>query len=265
MRGFKIAISGKGGVGKTTIAGTLAFIYESDNKNVLVVDADPNANIASVLGISYEKFLKITPISEMIELIEERTGAKPGTYGVLFKMNPKVDDIPDKFCYKLNKIKLLVMGTIKKGGAGCVCPENVLLKRLMTHLILRRDEVVIMDMVAGVEHLGRATASAVDALIIVVEPGQRSIQTAFTIKKLAGEIGLKNIYIILNKVRSKEEEELLKNKLEDFKILGTINFSEKIRLSDLSNKIPFEVDKKFVQEISNIKEQLDKKIIKIDF
>jgi CO dehydrogenase maturation factor len=157
------------------------------------------------------------------------------------------------------------MGTIKKGGAGCVCPENVLLKRLMSHLILRRGEVVIMDMVAGVEHLGRATASAVDALIIVVEPGQRSIQTAFTIKKLAGEIGLKDIYIILNKVRSKEEEELLKNKLEDFKILGTINFSEKIRLSDLSNKIPFEVDKKFVQELRNIKEQLDKKIIKIDF
>lgn len=260
MKGFKIAISGKGGVGKTTIAGTLAFIYELDKKKVLVVDADPNTNLASVLGISYAQSSQITPISEMIELIEERTGAKPGTYGTFFKMNPKVDDIPDKYCYKINGIKLLIMGTVKKGGSGCVCPENVLLKRLVSHLILRRDEVVIMDMVAGVEHLGRATASAVDALIIVVEPGQRSIQTAFTMKKLAGEIGLKNIYIILNKVRTKDEEKLLKERLSDFEILGTINFSEKIRLADLGQKIPFKVDKEFVKNLNQIKKKLDTKI-----
>jgi len=260
MKGFKIAISGKGGVGKTTIAGTLAFIYELDKKNVLVVDADPNANIASVLGVSYDQFSKITPISEMIELIEERTGAKPGTYGTIFRMNPKVDDIPDKYCYRINGMKLLIMGTIKEGGSGCVCPESVLLKRLISHLILRRDEVVIMDMEAGVEHLGRATASSVNALIIIVEPGQRSVQTAFTIKKLAAGIGLKNIYIILNKVRTKDEEELLKEKLSDFEILGTIYFSEKIRLADLDQKIPFKVDKDFVKNLNQIKEKLDTKI-----
>ena len=181
---MKIAISGKGGVGKTTFAALLARTLNEQGKSVLAIDADPDANLAAALGI--EGADKIVPIAEMKEMIFERTEAQPGSIGGFFKLNPKVDDLPDALSARLGNIKLMRLGGVKKGGAGCICPESTLLKALVTHIVLCRDEVVIMDMEAGIEHLGRGTARAVDKLIIVVEPGRRSLDTAENIKRLAG-------------------------------------------------------------------------------
>ncbi|MCL5038393.1 MAG: AAA family ATPase, partial [Firmicutes bacterium] len=197
---LKIAISGKGGVGKTTLAALLAHLYAAEGKRVLAVDADPDANLAAALGISEEEVRQITPIAKMNELIYERTGAEPGRMGQWFTLNPKVDDIPDRFSLRRAGIRLLVMGGVDTGGAGCACPENTLLKHLLRHLVVERGDTVIVDMEAGLEHLGRGTARAVDAFIVVVEPGRRSFQTARAVAKLAADLGIKKVYAMGNKV-----------------------------------------------------------------
>jgi CO dehydrogenase maturation factor len=251
---MKIAISGKGGVGKTTLASLLSKIFAEAGYSVLAIDADPNSNLAATLGISNPD--DITPISEMEALIEERTGAKPGKSGGFFKLNPKVDDLPEKYALKYNGIRLMVMGRIKQGGTGCYCPENALLKALVTHLLLGRDEVVIMDMEAGVEHLGRATAKAVDRLIVVVEPGRRSVETARRIKKLAEEIGLHNIAAVGSKIRSQSEREFLTSSLPDFEFLGFIPYDQAIVDADLADRPLFEASPKIVSEVRNIYQAL---------
>ena len=235
---MKLAVSGKGGVGKTTFSALLARTLSDLGKTVLAIDADPDANLAAALGIADAD--KITPIAEMKELIYERTGAQPGTIGGFFKLNPKVDDIPDTLSSRLNNIKLMRLGSVKKGGSGCLCPESTLLRALVTHVVLGRDEVVIMDMEAGIEHLGRATAQAVDKLIVVVEPGRRSIDTAEHIKRLAAEIHLKHIAIVGNKIRGPKDEEFLRTNLKDFEFLGFMPYDEQLIEADLTGTSPYE-------------------------
>src|SRR4030042_538468 len=196
---MKLAIAGKGGVGKTTLASLLAGVYSAEGKVVIASDADPDANLAMALGIPREEAQRITPIAELKDLIEERTGARPGGMGGFFKLNPKVDDIPERFSARKDNIRLLVMGSVKAGGGGCVCPESVLLKGLLSHLLLGRSEVVIMDMEAGLEHLGRGTAQGVDAFIIVVEPGKRSLQRAEAVQRLAKDLGVGQCYVVGSK------------------------------------------------------------------
>ena len=237
---MKIAVSGKGGVGKTTFAALLIRILDEEGKHVLAIDADPDANLAAAIGIDDSD--KIAAISEMKELIFERTGAKPGGMGGFFKLNPKVDDLPDTLSVKLNNIKLIRMGGIKKGGSGCICPESTLLKALITHIVLQRNEVVVMDMEAGIEHLGRATAGAVDKLIVVVEPGRRSIDTAERIKKLASEIGLTNIKVVGNKIRNDKDKEFLKKHLSDFKFIAFLPYDNALIEADLNGISPFNTD-----------------------
>jgi len=237
---MKLAVSGKGGVGKTTFAALLIRTLNDQGKHVLAIDADPDANLAAALGISDSD--KITPIAEMKELIYERTEAKPGSIGGFFKLNPIVDDLPDSLSAKLDNIKLMRLGSVKKGGSGCLCPESTLLRALVTHIVLMRDEVVIMDMEAGIEHLGRATASAVDKLIVVTEPGRRSIDTAGHIKKLAAEIGLKNIAVVGNKIRSQKDEDFLKKHLSDFEFLGFLPYDNALIEADLNGISPYDVD-----------------------
>ncbi len=257
---MKIAITGKGGVGKTTVSALLSYIYESEGKKVIAIDADPDANLASALGISRNEIKKIKPIAEITELIEERTGAKPGTSGGIFKLNPKVDDIPEGFGYKINGITLLVMGKSKFAASGCYCPEHALLRRLLNHLILERDEVVIADMEAGIEHLTRGTAEGVDAFIVVVEPGQRSIQTAIAVKSLAKELGVKKVFSIANKVRKEQDVDFIKNNLPDIGFLGQISFNDTIMESDIKGLPSYEASQQAVEEAKKIKKILEKSI-----
>lgn len=227
---MKIAVSGKGGVGKTTFSATLAHLFKENGKKVLAIDADPDANLAAALG--YPDLAQVTPLSEMSDLVAERTGSKPGTYGSMFTINPKVDDLPDTLAKEVDGIKFMTLGGVKKGGGGCICPESTMLKNIIMHLVLARDEVVLMDMEAGLEHLGRATASGVDQLIVVVEPGQRSIETAQTVRKLAKDLNLKRVSVVGNKVRSKSDEEFITKALPGMEILGFIPFADSIINAD---------------------------------
>ena len=247
---MKIAISGKGGVGKTLLVSFLARAFAESGYSVLAIDADPNANLAATLG--FPNADRITPISEMSALIEERTGARPGQKAPYFKLNPKVDDLPERYCLEKNGIKLMVMGRIKRGGTGCYCPENALLQALITHLLLARDEVVILDMEAGIEHLGRGTAKAVDKLIVVVEPSRRSIETALRISKLAKDIGLQNIAVVGNKIRSQSDRESLTSSLPNFEFLGFIPYDQAIIDADLANLPILNASPQITNEVRNI-------------
>ena len=258
---MKIAVSGKGGVGRTTIVSLLAKAFSEHKKKVLVIDADPDANLITTLG--FPDSCKVTPVSQLKDIIEERTGAKSGGIGVYFKLNPKVDDLPEKLWVEYNSIKLMVMGQIKKGGTGCYCPESVFLKALMTHLLLARDEVIILDMEAGIEHLGRGTAKSVNKLIVVVEPGRKSLETAARIKNLAKDIGLYNLGVVGNKVRNQEDKDFLLKNLSDFNLLGFIPYSEEIITSDKENLPPWEQCDKVYQEVKRIAEFLKDEEVKV--
>jgi CO dehydrogenase maturation factor len=237
---MKLAVSGKGGVGKTTFSSLLIRTLNQAGKRVLAIDADPDANLAAGIGI--KNAANIVPIAEMEELVFERTGARPGTVGGFFKLNPRVDDLPDALSATLENIKLMRLGGVKKGGAGCICPESTLLRALVMHVVLARDEVVVMDMEAGIEHLGRATAKAVDKLIVVVEPGRRSIDTAEHIRRLAREIGLDAIAVVGNKIRGPKDQEFLKNHLSDFEFIGFLPYDDALIEADLNGVSPFDVD-----------------------
>ena len=251
---MKIAISGKGGVGKTILASLLSKIFVEAGYSVIAIDADPDANLAATLGFPRPE--RITPISEMKSLIEEKTGARPGQAGSFFKLNPKVDDLPEKYALEHDGIRLMVMGRTKKGGSGCYCPENTLLQALVTHLLLARNEVVILDMEAGIEHLGRATAKAVDKLIVVVEPGRRSVEAVYKIDKLAQDIGLPNIAVVANKLRSQSEREFLISSLPGFDFLGFIPYDQAIVAADLANLPLLDSSQQIITEVRNIYQAL---------
>ena len=252
----KYAISGKGGVGKTTLTALLAYTFANEGTKVLVIDADPDANLASALGMPQEMVEKITPIAELRDLIEKRTGARPGQMGGFFSLNPRVDDIPDRFSAAHRGIRLLVLGTVQRGGAGCICPESALLKNLVRHLFVGHSEAIIMDMEAGIEHLGRGTADAVDAFIVVVEPGQRSLQTARAIKRLAADIGIPNVYVVGNKIRSSRDEEFIVEHLPGDKVLGFLPFSEAAIEADMNGVAIFDADERLVAKVREIRDRL---------
>jgi CO dehydrogenase maturation factor len=255
QRGIKIAISGKGGVGKTTLASLLCHVLSSRDIKVLAVDADPDANLGMALGFSPEVLTQVTTIAQDEKLIEERTGAKPGGFGEWFTLNPLVEDIPEKYVVKKDNISLLQMGTKAIGGTGCACPESILLKSLLSHLVLERNEAVIVDMEAGLEHLGRGTAEGVDAFIIVVEPGQRSFATARAVAKMAKDLKVQNVYVVVSKfhgttIASIEEE------LENLKVIGVLPYKVEAVFADLQGKTLFDLCPDLVEEAVNILDQV---------
>jgi CO dehydrogenase maturation factor len=250
IRSLKIAISGKGGVGKTLISSLLCRAFAHHGYSVLAIDADPDTNLASALG--FPKPDEIVPISEMKELVQERTGTQPGQPGSFFKLNPKVDDIPEKYAQKLDGIRLMVMGRVKPGGSGCYCGENTLLQALMAHLLVARNEVVVLDMAAGIEHLGRATARAVDKLIIVVEPGRKSIETALRIRQLARDIGVVNIAAVGNKVRQPADADFLVKSLPGFEFLGFIPYDPLVIDAEISHAQTLEASHLILEEVEKV-------------
>src|SRR5574341_1650514 len=218
---MKLAITGKGGVGKTTLTALLAQTYADMGRQVLAVDADPSPCLAGALGFPAELRAQLKPIAEMDALIEERTGATPGAVGGFFTLNPRVDDLPERFSVRRRGVRLLEMGAVDVGGSGCICPESALLKTLFTHLMFRKDDVLLLDMYAGVEHLGRATVDFVDAMLVVAEPTRRSLGTAAQIRKLAADIGLTRLWLVGNKVRDDAEAAFLKDETPGIPVLGT--------------------------------------------
>lgn len=251
---MKIAISGKGGVGKTLLTALLSQTLAKSGYRVLAIDADPDANLAASLGFPHPE--KIVPISEMKDVIAERTGTESGKSGVLFKLNPKVNDLPEKYWMEHGGIRLMVMGRIKKGGSGCYCSENTLLKALINHLLIARNEAIVIDMEAGIEHLGRATARAVDKLIIVVEPGRRSIETAHTISKLASDIGLQSIAVVGNKIHNQSEKEFIISSLPDFEFLGFMPYDPAIIEADIANLSLLNASPQITSEVERISDKL---------
>ena len=252
----KIAISGKGGVGKTTLSALLAHIYAERGRNVIAIDADPVGGLAQALGFPPQVVAQVRPISEMEDLIYERTGAKPGTSGGFFSINPRVDDIPDRFSVSHRGIRFLRLGAIDVGGSGCICPESALLKALITHLLLYQKDMLILDMEAGVEHLGRATAQAVDAFLVVIEPGRRSLTTAERVRKLTEDIGISNVYAVGNKVRGESDWAFLQAN-SPVPMLGYISTNHELTDADMSGEGIFDAAPQTVEEAHKITAALE--------
>ena len=253
---MKLAITGKGGVGKTTLSSTLARLYADEGRTVLAADVDPDANLGLALGLSQEAVDQIVPISQMRTLVEERTGATAANK--FFKLNPQVSDIPDTFSKDIKGVKLLVMGTVDVGGSGCVCPEHVMLKQILASLTYRKNDVVIMDMEAGLEHLGRGTAANMDQFIVVIEPGARSVQTYRNVKRLAQDLGVKRVRVVANKVRNEEDEAFIRNAIPSEDLLGCIHYNTEVIDADRQGKSPYDFSPTAIEEIRQIKAILDR-------
>ena len=252
---MKIAVTGKGGVGKTTFAATLARMYANEGKNVLAADVDPDANLGLALGFTEDELEQIIPITHMRKLVEERTGADE--FNKVFRLNPKVDDIPDKYAKSCNGVRLLVLGTVDTAGSGCVCPEHVILKRIINHLVLRSNDVVILDMEAGLEHLGRGTTSGMDQFIVVIEPGARSVQTYKNVKRLAEDLGVKQVSVVANKVRDEKDEEFIRSKIPAEDLLGFIHYNTEVIDADRQGSSPYDFSQNLINEIQTIKNKID--------
>jgi CO dehydrogenase maturation factor len=238
---LKIAVSGKGGVGKSTIASIIALSKAAEGERVLALDADPDANLASSLGIPHREQQRIVTISRQIDLIEERTGAKVGQYGQVFRLNPEVSDVADHCAYKHRGVSLLVLGAVKSGGGGCACPENTFVRALVNDLVLFKGDTLIMDMEAGIEHLGRATAQGVDAMIVAVEPGQRSVDCAMQVERMSREIRIKRILFVANKVVGPGDADFIKSALPGREILAFLPYRDELRHADRDGVSPYDL------------------------
>ncbi len=253
---MKVAITGKGGVGKTTLASTLARLYADEGRTVLAADVDPDANLGLALGLTQQEVDSIVPISKMRTLVEERTGTTDANR--FYRLNPYVADIPEKYSRDINGVKLLVMGTVDVGGSGCVCPEHVMLKSILAALTYRKNDVVIMDMEAGLEHLGRGTAANMDQFIVVIEPGARSVQTYRNVRRLAADLGVQRVRVVANKLRSPEDEAYIRSVIPAEDLLGCIHYNSQIMDADRQGKSPYDFSPAAIEEIRNIKKILDR-------
>ena len=253
---MKVAIIGKGGVGKTTLSSTLARLYAAEGRTVLAADVDPDANLGLALGLSQEEVDSIIPISKMRDLAKERTGASDDNR--FYKLNPYVADIPEKFARTVGGVKLLVMGTVDVGGTGCVCPEHVMLKSILSAMTYRKNDVVIMDMEAGLEHLGRGTAANMDQFIVVIEPGSRSVQTYHNVKRLAKDLGIKRVRVVANKIRDERDEQFVRDAIPAEDLLGMIHYNLEVMDADRNGQSPYDYSPTAIAEIRKIKAILDR-------
>jgi CO dehydrogenase maturation factor len=254
MQGVKIAIGGKGGVGKTTVCAIWAQLFAENGFNVLAIDADPNTTLASAFGIASQQCPE--PLIRMKQLIAERTGTGKDAVGAYFRLNPKVSDLPEKYWLEANGLKLLVLGAITQAGAGCACPEGAFLKALLSHTILQRQELVLVDLAAGVEFMGRASVQGIDAFVAVVEPGGRSIETANNIAKMAKELGIGCVGTIANRITEPAQTEVIQSQLKDTVLLGTLRYSRSLQEADLRRAPVFGADAEVTEQLKQAKNKL---------
>lgn len=251
---MKIAFAGKGGVGKTTLASAMIRLLSEGPRKVLAIDADPNSNLARYLG--FPKPDEIKPIVEMKELIYERMQIQGDPKGSFYKLNPKIDDIPKRFLRRKGNISVMVMGTVDAGGSGCVCPESTFLRELLKRLVLNEGEDIVMDMEAGIEHLGRSTAASMDCLLVVVEPTIASIETARRIVKLAADLKLKT-YFIGNNIARKDDEDFLLKGLGSESLLGSVWHDEEMSKVDKAGSIMgLAGDNRLLTQVARVKDKL---------
>jgi CO dehydrogenase maturation factor len=251
---MKIAVSGKGGVGKTTIAANLAKLFRNQGRNVFAIDADPDSSLGLALGIAAADLEAIKPVIEMHDLIGTAEGD-----GALYPLNPAVDRIIDQFSFQFNGIRFLRMGGVKPGGSDCYCRENTFLNSLVNALILDTQDVVIMDMGAGIEHLTRGTAAGVDLMLVVTEPGRASIQTARIVQRLAQDLGIKTVRFIANKLRNLQERQFIAAHFVGDELLGMLSYDETIAAQSMGCGLNIqgvdneELERLLNQIVSNIK------------
>jgi CO dehydrogenase maturation factor len=217
-----------------TVSALLARALQKTGRTVIAIDADPDSNLAASMGYPHPETIK--PLVELQELIAERTGVKPGTTGGMFRLNPFVEDIPEKYAVDIDGVKVLVAGAVKKGGSGCYCPENTMIRSLISHLLTEKNSALVLDMEAGIEHLSRGTIAAVDHLIIVTEPGRRSIETAERILHMAAEIGLNRVSVIGNKIRSESDKAFLRETLPGVHFVGFLPYDQAVRDAEIAGR-----------------------------
>lgn len=265
LEGVKVAIGGKGGVGKTTVSAVWARLFAVDGLDVLAIDADSDANLWSAFGIDPGR--RPEPLINMRALISERTGGGKEAVGAYFKLNPHVADLPEKFWIDLNhcdggSLRLLTLGGLKHGGGGCACPEGAFLKAMLTNTILHRRELAIVDMAAGVEFMGRASIQGIDALVTVVEPGSRSIATAINIATMGRDLGIHTVAAVLNKITDPGQAEAVESPLaaEGIVTLGRIEYSPSVQQADLNQDSVFNADEETVDALKLAKTRLSELI-----
>lgn len=255
---MKIAITGKGGVGKTTLTSLLACHYAAQGRPVLAIDADPSPCLGPALGFPADKLLELTPIAEMRELIAERTGSSLGeAAGNFFKLNPRVSDLPGRFSRGHNGIRLLLLGAVQQGGSGCICPASTLLKQLVRHVMLQRDEVVLLDLYAGVEHLGRGTAEAVDVMLVVAEPTHRSLRTVAQIMVLAKDIGIENLLLVGNKAAGEADRSFFADNAPGIPLIGCLDASSEAVIADRSGQVLHALDRRLATDVAAIADHIE--------
>lgn len=253
---MKIAIAGKGGVGKTTLASLLALHYARRGRPVLAIDADPSPCLGPALGFPDRELLALAPIADMQELIAERTGAAASGPGAFFKLNPRVEDLPDRFSRSREGIRLLLLGAVQEGGAGCICPASALLKELVRHVVLRRTEVVLLDLYAGVEHLGRATAEAVDAIVAVAEPTVRSLRTVRQVRALAEDLGVHTLWLVGNKVRGDPDRRFLEEG-SPMPVAGFLPHADEVAIADREGRLLYDLAPALAAAVAGIAARLE--------
>ena len=252
--GLKLAIGGKGGVGKTTVCSVWAQCFANEGHDVLAIDADPSLSLGSAFGLSADQTPK--PLIEMKALIAERTGTGRDAMGTYFKLNPKVSDLPEEHWLDTGKVKLLVLGGMTRAGGGCACPEGAFLKALLTNTILGRDELVLVDLAAGVEFMGRASVQGIDAFVVVVEPGSRSIETANSLAAMARDLGISRVGAVANKITESSQVNLIASQLPGVVLLGAVSYDKSAQEADLKRTPVAAADGEFIRELDEARQRL---------
>jgi CO dehydrogenase maturation factor len=259
---MKIAIGGKGGVGKTTVCAVWAQLFAGEGHDVLAIDADPSLGLGAAFGLSVEQTPK--PLIEMKDLIAERVGTRKDPVGAYFRLNPHVSDLPQEHWLQVGNVKLLVLGAVTRAGGGCACPEGAFLKALLTHTMLQRRELVLVDLAAGVESMGRASVQGIDAFVVVVEPGSRSLETARNIITMARDLGIGCIAAIANKVTEPGQIDVIRSQLNGVPLLGSLAYSKSVQEADLHRMPVMQADAAIVQELDRARQRLAQLVTTIE-